>query len=150
MNPITVIGKLEVRETEGVPRLHGVVIREGRAASTRSEIFAPGSVLWDDKGIGIRTEHGGDVQVRAMPERQPNGDITVTAQATPAIIAAVKSGKRAMSVEFTAMRENRTASGIREVTRAYVDGCALTNDPEYVQTSAEVRSRQRVEFDPWL
>ena len=32
---------IELRESEGGPMLHGVLIQEGRAASARAEVFAP-------------------------------------------------------------------------------------------------------------
>ena len=50
-----------------------------------------------------------------------------------------------MSVEFVALRESRTAAGVRELTRAFVDGAALTTEAEaeYAQTHAEVRTRRR-------
>ena len=84
--------------------------------------------------------------------RQPDGSIQIAAKASPAIVAAVKGGRTAMSVEFAALRENRTAGGVRELTRAFVDGAALTrpDDAEYQQTRAEVRTRDPGGFDPWL
>ena len=78
-----------------------------------------------------------------MPVREPDGSIRIAVRATPAIAAAVKSGRDAMSVEFFPLREHRTAGGVREITRALVDGATLTDDPEYSQTGAELRKRRR-------
>lgn len=135
--------ELEVREEEGGPRLHGVLIQEGRAATGgRAELFAPGSLLWPPDGIEIRTVHRGPTEARAVPTRYPNGEIRISAPASPAIVAAVNGGKRGMSVEFTALREERTAGGVREIQRAYVDGGALTAIPEYNQGAVEVRAKR--------
>lgn len=138
---------VEVRESEGDgPRLHGVIIQEGRAAAGgRAEVFAPGSIVWPERGIEIRTAHLGRAEAVAMPTRQPNGEIRIAVKATPAIVQAVRSGRDAMSVEFNAIREHRTAGGVREIERAFVDGAALTTPgkSEYEQTAAELRDRKR-------
>ena len=137
--------QIELRETEGrKPRLHGVIVQEGRAAAGgRAELFAPGSITWPESGIAIRTEHRGVEETRAVPVREPDGEIRISAVATPKIVEAVRAGKDSMSVEFYALQEHRTAAGVREVLRALVDGASLTSDPEYQQTAAEVRNRRR-------
>ena len=134
---------VECRASEDGPMLHGVILQEGRAATGgRAEVFAPGSVVWPSDGIGVLTEHHGAVETRAVPERQPSGEIRIAAKATPALFAAVKAGRTAMSVEFAALDEVRTAGGVREIRRAMVSAAALTDDPEYGQTRAEVRKRR--------
>ena len=81
--------------------LHGIIVQEGRAASGgRAELFAPGSLVWPSDGVGILPEHHGTVETRAIPTREPNGEIRIAAPATPALFAAVQSGRRSMSVEF--------------------------------------------------
>ena len=141
---------VEIREAEDGPRLHGTVLQEGRAAAGgRAEVFAPGSVAWPASGIAIRTEHRGRAEAHAIPERGPLGEIRISAPATDAIKAAVAAGKTAMSVEFVAVRESRTAAGVREIERALVDAAALTDDPEYQQATAEVRER-RPKDELWL
>ena len=141
---LTTSCQIELRETEGrKPRLQGVIVQEGRAAAGgRSELFVPGSVTWPESGIAIRTEHRGVEEVRAVPVREPNGEIRISAVANAAIVAAVADGKDHLSVEFYALQEDRTAAGVREVLRALVDGAALTSEPEYKQASAEIRSRR--------
>ena len=145
MNPITLPVTVELREAEGGPRLHATIIQEGRAArGGRAELFAPGAVTWPPDGIKIVTRHLGPAEVRAMPRRGADGAITVEAQATAGIVTAIRNGATGMSVEFYPIREVRTAAGVREIEAAYVDGACLTDNPEYSQTSAELRQRRRV------
>ena len=133
-------GEVEVRETEDGPHLYGSLIQEGRAARRRRELFAPGSVGWPAQGVGIVTEHWStSPEVRAMPERQPDGRITIRAPANDAIRAAVAAGKSNLSVEFFPIRERRTAGGIREITKCFVDMAALVPSAEYPDTGVEVR-----------
>ncbi len=136
---------VEIREADGDgPRLHATILQEGRAArGGRAELFAPGSVDWPSNGIGITTRHHGSVETRAVPVRMPDGSIEIAARATPAIVDAVRGGRDRMSVEFRALREHRTAGGVREIESALVDRAALTDDPEYHQTAAELRERRR-------
>lgn len=144
MKPITMPVEIELREAEGGPRLHGTIVQEGRASTGgRAELFAPGAVTWPETGIEIRATHLGRPEVRAMPRRAANGEITIEAAATPALVEAVKAGKTSMSVEFYPLRETRTAGGIRELQRVLVDAAALTNDPEYAQARVELRNRRR-------
>ena len=121
--------------------MRGVLLQEGRAARRRREVFAPGSVQWPTGGVGILTRHRGAPEVRAIPEREPDGRIVIEAPATDRIREAVASGRRFMSVEFRSMRERRTEGGIREILSAFVDAGALVQSPEYAQTTAEVRRR---------
>ena len=131
---------VELRDADsGAPTLHGVILTEGRAGRRRRELFAPGAVTWPPEGIAIRTAHLGPSEVTAIPTREPTGEIRIAVPATPAIVEAVKSGRNRMSVEFAPLRETRTESGIREILRAYCDGAALTDSPEYQQTAAELR-----------
>ncbi len=133
-------GEVEVRETEDGPHLYGSMIWEGRPARRRREIFAPGSVGWPAQGVGIVTEHWStSPEVRALPERQSDGRITIRAPANDEIQAAVAAGKKFMSVEFFPIRERRTAGGIREITKAFVDMAALVPSAEYPDTGVEVR-----------
>ena len=140
---------VEVREAEADgPMLLATIVQEGRAAGGgRAELFIPRSIIWPADGISIRTQHRGSEVARAIPTREPNGEIKIATPATPEIHQAFAS-KRFMSIEFQCLAENRTRAGIREIGLAYVDACAMTSSPEYVQAVAEVRdaSHQRV----WL
>ena len=83
-----------------------------------------------------------------MPRRAADGSITIEAAATAGIAAAVRGGATGMSVEFYPVRETRTVAGVREITAAYVDAAIVTSNPEYSQTSAELRTKR--EIPTWL
>ena len=134
---------IELREAGGQRRLHGVLIQEGRVASQRKELFAPGACRWLAEGVDILTEHRGQSEARTLPTRQPDGSIVIDAAASPGMISAVESGKRFMSVEFHALAETRNAANVREIQSALIVAGSLTDDPEYQQTSAELRDRGR-------
>ena len=131
-------GTVEIRERGKT--LYGTLVREGRAARERRELFAPGSVYWPSEGVGIALAHHHTPVLSAMPRRESDGRITIEAKATSEIRSAVESGRRFLSIEFFPKRENRTRGGIREILSALVDVVALVPDPEY-STSAEVRQR---------
>ena len=135
--------EVECRSSADGPMLHGIILQEGRAASGgRAELFAPGALVWPNDGIGILTEHRGAVETRAVPTREANGEIRIATAATPALAAAVEAGRRYMSVEFHALDAIQTPAGVREIRRAMVGAAALTDDPEYEQTRAELRGRR--------
>lgn len=137
--------EVEVRASASGPMLRGTLIQEGRAAAGgRAELFTPNSLVWPSDGVAILAEHRGRELARAVPERQPDGRITIETRATDEIRRAIDvDGRRYLSIEFFAHRENRTAAAVREVLRATVDAAALVPDPEYVQAVAEVRARRR-------
>ena len=134
---------IELRESEGGPVLHGCLIQEGRAASARAEVFAPGSLVWSATGIALRAEHLGGEDSRAVPTREPNGEIRIAAPASAALVAAFNEGRKFLSIEFHSLKETRSAAGVREIQQAFLPGAALVADPEYKQARAEVRARQR-------
>ena len=137
---LRIVCPIECRASESGPKLRGVLLTEGRAAAGgRAELFVPGAVDWPAAGIAIRREHLGAVETRAVPTRVGN-EIHIEAAATPALFAAVQAGAKHMSVEFHALAENRTPAGVREVTSALVTGAIVTDNPEYQQTRAEVRT----------
>ena len=91
-------------------------------------------------GINIKAKHGGPVEVRAVPVREPDGRITVTAPATDNMLQAYANGSRNMSVEVRVRKHNFTEySKIREVTSAFLEGVAMEKSPEYSQTALEIR-----------
>ena len=134
---------VELRETETGPVLHGCLIQEGRAASARAEVFAPGSLVWGSEGVAIRAAHLGTEDSRAIPTREANGEIRIATPASPALVAAYNEGRRFLSIEFHSLKETRSKSGVREIQSAFLPGAALVADPEYKQATAEVRSTQR-------
>ena len=139
----TTAAKFEIRESEGVKRLHATMIQEGRIASGLAELFAPNSILWGSEGVAVRVGHGSPVELRALPVRRPDGRIQVSAMATEKILQAVNSGSKGMSVEFYSLKESRNKSGVREIQSAYLEGVALVKSPEYQQGRAEIRSKRR-------
>ena len=134
---------VEVRESETGPMLHGVLIQEGRAASARPEVFAPLSLVWASEGVAVRAEHRGVEVTRAIPTRESNGEIRIATPAPPEIVAAYNEGRKFLSIEFHALQETRSKSGVREIQQAFMPGAALVAEPEYTQATAEVRSKQR-------
>ena len=145
--------EVEIRESSRPgyePSLHATILQEGRASSDPGiqEVFTPGSVQWPSEGIAIMTEHRGRVETRAQPVRARDGRITIRARATDAIKAAVAAGATRASIEFHALESRRTGSGIREVIQALVTGAALTSQPAYDSTRAEIRSKRRMRV--WL
>ena len=135
--------QIEIREVKDGPMLHGILIQEGRAASARAEVFAPGSLQWSAEGIALRAKHLGVEDSRAIPTRDSDGSIRIAAPASAAIVAAFNEGRRFLSIEFHALQETRSKSGVREIQSAFLPGAALVSDPEYVQATAEVRSSRR-------
>ena len=142
---------VEVREADADgPMLLATIVQEGRAAGGgRLELFTPRSIVWPPTGVAIRTEHRGREVARAIPTRDENGEIRIATPAIPEIRAAF-AVKRFMSVEFRCLAENLTPAGVREIAMAFVDAAAMTSDPEYVQATAEVRTRQRRRPGAWI
>ena len=146
--PETLHCPVEIREANGGPTLHGVLIQEGRAASARAEVFAPLSLVWASNGIALRAKHLGAEDSRAIPTREANGEIRIAAPASAAIVAAFNEGRRHLSIEFHALQESKSKAGVREIQQAFLPAAALVSDPEYTQAVAEVRARSRLKV--WL
>ena len=134
---------VEVRESATGPQIVGCLIQEGRVASVRAEVFAPNSLVWASDGIALRAKHLGAEDSRAIPTRETNGEIRIAAPASAALVAAFNEGRKFLSIEFHAVQETRSKSGVREIQQAFLPGAALVSDPEYVQARAEVRTRRR-------
>ena len=140
---------IELREADAEvgPTLHGVLIQEGRAASVRPEVFAPGSLQWAAEGIALRAKHLGAEDSRAVPTREATGEIRIAAPASKAIVAAFNEGRKFLSIEFHAIRETLNKSGVREIQQAFLPGAALVADPEYVQATATVEARAKADAE---
>ena len=146
--PETFICSAEIREAETGPMLHGVLIQEGRAAQGgRAESFAPLSVVWPSTGIALLAEHRGAALAHAVPVRDADGSLRIETPATQPIIEAYAT-RKFFSVEFHAISEVRTKGGVREITRCLVEAAAMVTEPEYVQSTAEVRQSKRLRV--WL
>lgn len=135
---------IELREQEGrQPMLDGVMIQEGRAATGgRREVFAPGSIEWPGQGVGIATEHRGEIATRGHVVRERDGKLRVTALATEPILAAYRKGKQFLSVEVAIVSERLTQGGVREILRAVVPSAALVSNPEYDTATVAIRSAE--------
>ena len=134
----------EIRATADGPCLYGLMIAEGRAARTRREVFAPGSIDWPASGIEIRIGHYTEPVARAVPTRE-GAEVRIVTPATPEIYAAHAGGKTELSIEFHSLAETRTAGGIREIQSAIVTGCALVpvGRGDYGrQAKSEIRERE--------
>lgn len=138
---------VEIRESG---RLHGLLLTEGRASSDRKELFTLNSIQWAATGIRVRAAHMQDAgSVLAYPVRT-GAEIRVNVAPSVEIIEAVQSGKSYMSIEFRALEESLTESGIREIASALLVGAAVVREPSYAQTGAEIRSREAILNDNYL
>ena len=147
---MTNLENLNIELRREADTLHGVLIAEGRAASGgRREVFTPGSVEWLASGVDILPEHRAGAETTVIPERQPDGRITFTADLTDSLRAAWDAGRRFMSVEFHAMRERTTRGGVREIQRALVTAGAMVPNPEYDIATAEIREETAQDLDLW-
>ena len=58
---------VEVREAKDGPRLHGILLPEGRAAQGgRAELFVPGAMVWPSEGVKILAKHRGSELARTV------------------------------------------------------------------------------------
>ena len=126
---------IELRESEAGPQIVGVLIQEGRAASVRAEVFAPGSLVWASDGVAIRAAHLGAEDSRAIPTRHSNGEIRIAAPASPALVAAFNEGRKFLSIEFHAVQETRSAGGRAGNSTGFSSGRGASRRPR-IQTSA--------------
>ena len=92
-------------------------------------------------GVGILTEHGGAVEVRAIPTREPNGELRIEAPSTEGIRKAYET-KKFLSVEFRAENEFLTRGGIREIRRGMISAAAMVTSPEFDHATVEVRRKK--------
>lgn len=122
--------------------LHMLVVQEGRAAiGGRAELFAPGAIDWPDKGMSILPRHRAAPEARAIPERHPDGRITLATPVTPVLRKAFEvEQRRSASVEFVSRSERTTPAGVRELLDAFVPSVAMVQAPEY-ETHTEIRRR---------
>lgn len=140
--------QLEIRASDEGEHLNGVILQEGRAGTSRKELFTPQSLSWPAEGVPLRTTHLQGEVGRVVPTRHPGGEIRIRLKVTPEIRAAFSEGKQFLSAEFFALRESRSA-GIREIEHALLSGTAMVSSPEYKQATAEIRSTQR-RMPAWL
>ena len=121
--------------------MRGVMLTEGRAASERRELFTVGSVEW------LRMESVSR-QSTAAPSRRAARSCAIVRRPVHhgARDGRDPRGRRQRPQVHvrgvSQLSESKTTGGIREITRALVHAAALTDSPEYMQTSAELRSKR--------
>lgn len=141
------------RESPG--KIVGTLMTYGKRASDRAEVFADGSLRWDEGGVVLNVQHdraqpvmrfvptmeGREVRINAaLPDTQRGRDTATL----------IRNGTmRGLSVEFRALEEGM-AGGVREVRSAVLLGAAVVDDASY-KGSLEVRQRVRHgRFPRWL
>ena len=117
----------------------------GARAKDRAEMFAPGALAWEDRGVILNEQHnrqapimrfvpvvdGNEVRIDApLPDTQRGRDAATM----------IRNGTMTgLSIEFRSESEGR-ASGMREIRRATLAAAALVDSPSY-GTSVEVRNK---------
>ena len=135
----------ETRQSPG--RIVGTLLTYEQRASDRPEVFADGSLRWEDGGVILNEQHarsqpimrfvptveGREVRIDApLPDTQRGRDAATM----------IRNGTmRGLSIEFNALEEGRRA-GVREVRAARLVGAALVDDASY-KGRLEVRERRR-------
>ena len=149
---------LELRDGgDGSPgRLTGVLMRYGAPGERGRETFAPGALRWPANGIRIDLDHAssparGSVQppiMRAVPVLSDDGaevriDValpdTQAARDLATLMRMDPPAYTGLSVEFHAVR-SAFEGGRRVIRDALLKGAALTDNPSYPDTTAEVRT----------
>lgn len=130
-------------------RIVGTLIEQGRVASDRREVFAPGALRWPANGMRLLDKHHGAQVMRFQPVEDgaalridaPLPDTEIGRR----VAAEIRSGARAdLSIEFFASEESQVA-GVREIRSALVDAVALAESGTgvYSQARAEVRAKPK-------
>ena len=126
--------------------LHGTLMPFGEMASDRAEMFAPGSLHWEDGGIVLREMHNREAPITRFSPIEAAGEVRVeiplpdTSRGRDAAIGVRNGTYRGLSVEFQAEQEGRQGN-VRLVTRARLTGAGLVDDPAYRGASIEVRGK---------
>lgn len=154
--------RVELREAgpdapEGSPgRIVATLLRYGDASGVGgTETFERGALRWPDRGIRIDVDHlsspvKGSLQqpvALAVPFLSADGlEVRIDAPLAPTqqardLAALMRLGMyESASVEFRNSR-NRWSAGVRHVVSAELVAAALTDNPSYSGTSAEIRNK---------
>jgi len=139
MSESTIINISSPVELRASGRLYLKILEEGRSSEHLRELFVVGASKWDSSGIKVRHTHKVEEgSVVAFPYRK-NADILLNVDPSIELREAFENGKKYASVEFHALETRTTKSKVREVLSALIVGVALTSNPAYIQTSAEIR-----------
>lgn len=139
---------ITLREERGsVGRVQGVLLPIGRIASDRQELFTVGAVRFPAGGVRLLRSHLGEEVLTFSPvvtDSEIRIDVELPDTEAGRLTAKeIRSGERAsLSVEFFCLEE-RSTSGVREITNALVDAVATVPHGSFNQARAEIRSRRR-------
>lgn len=117
-------------------RIAGTLITYGKRASDRPEIFAPGALRWDERGVILNEQHdrrapivrfvpavdGAEVRIdAALPDTQRGRDTATL----------IRNGTMTgLSIEFAPLEE-RMVGAVREVRAAKLLGAAVVDSASY-------------------
>ena len=140
----------ETRESPGM--LAGVLMSYGSRANDRPEMFEQGAFHWRESGIIIREQHNREAPiVRGIPYlegKELRIEIPLPNTSRGRDAATNMRGPNplygGLSVEFNSEQETRRA-GLRVITRAFLDGAGLVDNPSYLTSTVEVRGEQAFE-----
>ena len=138
--------KVEIRESEGKPRLVGVLLPFNERAQDRAELFESGSVSWPEDGLTLRRQHNRSQPILNFLPVEVEGRLTVDAPLPDTVAgrdaaAEIRGGLfKGLSIEFRAVRE-RFVGGVRRISEAVLTGAGLVDSPSYSQAVVEARAR---------
>ena len=135
----------ETRESPGL--LAGVLMSYGSKASDRPEMFEMGAFHWRESGIVIREQHNREAPiVKTVPYldgKELRIEIPLPNTTRGRDAATNMRGPNplygGLSVEFRSEQETRR-DGMRVITRAFLDGAGLVDNPSYLSSKVEVRA----------
>ena len=138
--------EIRIEEAEGKPRLVGTLLPFNVRAKDRAEMFLPGSLKWDAKGIVVNRMHQ-----RASPIMRITPTSSPTGLTVDAVIPDTSAGRDAaeeirgglltgLSVEFRATAQT-IVGGVRKITAAVLSAAALVDSPSY-PAPVEVREHE--------
>ena len=139
--------RVEVREAEGKPaRLVGVLMPYGERAKDRAELFEPGSLSWDERGIVVNRMHLRSSPIMRVVPIESEGRLMIDAPIPDTVAgrdcaSEVRSGLLAsLSVEFRAVHQSIVA-GVRRITEAVLTGAAVCDAGAYEAATVEARAK---------
>ena len=133
----------DARQSPG--RIVGTLLTYGKRASDRAEVFAAGSLAWEDRGVVLNEQHnrqapimrfvpvvdGAEVRIdAALPDTQRGRDMATSIR---------NNTMTGLSIEFCS-KEERQRAGMREVVAAQLLGAAVVDQGSYTG-DLEVRGR---------
>ena len=145
---------IELREDEGKPRLVGVLMPYGERARDRAEVFEPGSLAWDERGIVVNRMHQRSSPIMRVVPVEKDGKLMIDSPIPDTVAgrdcaSEVRSGLlTGMSVEFNSISE-RFVSGIRRIAKATLKGAAVVDAGSYESATVEARAKADRDRERW-